>query len=99
MTEFSPQQDGALKAVGAWLKAKPGSNGTPQVFRLFGYAGTGKTTLATHIVGDARQRLSRRLHDPQPDLPGARERRGSTQLRFVGRGAGLQSRADHHRRM
>src|SRR5476649_1500654 len=52
MTEFSPQQDDALKAVAAWLKAKPGSNGTPQVFRLFGYAGTGKTTLATHIADD-----------------------------------------------
>ena len=46
MTEFSPHQDAALKAVAAWLKAKPGANGTPQVFRLFGYAGTGKTTLA-----------------------------------------------------
>jgi exodeoxyribonuclease-5 len=50
MTEFSPQQDAALKAVDAWLKARPGSNGTPQVFRLFGYAGTGKTTLAQHIA-------------------------------------------------
>ena len=27
-----------------------GSTGTPQVFRLFGYAGTGKTTLAKHIA-------------------------------------------------
>lgn len=50
MTEFSPQQDAALKAVDAWLKAKPGVNGAPQVFRLFGYAGTGKTTLAQHIA-------------------------------------------------
>src|SRR3954468_9770009 len=50
MTDFSPQQDQALKAVDAWLKAKPGVNGTPQVFRLFGYAGTGKTTLAQHIA-------------------------------------------------
>ncbi len=50
MTEFSPQQDDALIAVEAWRKAKPGSNGTPQVFRLFGYAGTGKTTLARHIA-------------------------------------------------
>jgi exodeoxyribonuclease-5 len=32
------------------LKAKPGRNGTPPVFRLFGYAGTGKTTLARHIA-------------------------------------------------
>src|SRR6202051_3276858 len=50
MPEFSPIQDEALKAVATWLKAKPGANGTPQVFRLFGYAGTGKTTLATHIA-------------------------------------------------
>jgi exodeoxyribonuclease V len=50
VTIFSPQQDAALKAVDAWLKAKPGRNGTPQLFRLFGYAGTGKTTLAQHIA-------------------------------------------------
>ena len=45
MPSFSPHQDAALNAVATWLKAKPGANGTPQVFRLFGYAGTGKTTL------------------------------------------------------
>jgi exodeoxyribonuclease-5 len=43
--EFSPQQDEALKAVGRWLKA-----GQPQIFRLFGYAGTGKTTLARYFA-------------------------------------------------
>lgn len=43
--KFSPQQDDALKAVSAWLK-----QGYPQVFRLFGYAGTGKTTLARHLA-------------------------------------------------
>src|SRR5262245_32280352 len=43
--EFSPQQDEALKAVARWLKV-----GRPQVFRLFGYAGTGKTTLARHFA-------------------------------------------------
>ncbi|MGI3902767.1 MAG: ATP-dependent DNA helicase [Janthinobacterium lividum] len=45
---WSPQQDAALKAVSAWLK-----EGSPQVFRLFGYAGTGKTTLAKQIAEDA----------------------------------------------
>src|SRR6187397_2423888 len=50
MTTFTPHQDSALKAVADWLKAKPGRNGTPPVFRLFGYAGTGKTTLARHIA-------------------------------------------------
>jgi ATP-dependent exoDNAse (exonuclease V) alpha subunit len=50
MPVFSPHQDAALKAVAHWLKAKPGRNGIPQVFRLFGYAGTGKTTLAKHVA-------------------------------------------------
>jgi exodeoxyribonuclease V len=43
--QFSPQQDEALKAVARWLKA-----GKPQIFRLFGYAGTGKTTLARYFA-------------------------------------------------
>src|ERR1700755_3454700 len=50
MTSFTPHQDSALNSVAEWLKAKPGRNGTPPVFRLFGYAGTGKTTLARHIA-------------------------------------------------
>jgi exodeoxyribonuclease-5 len=50
MPEFTPHQDNALRVVAHWLKAKPGRNGTPQVFRLFGYAGTGKTTLARHVA-------------------------------------------------
>ena len=45
--EFSPQQDDALVAASRWLKA-----GDRQVFRLFGYAGTGKTTLARHLAED-----------------------------------------------
>ncbi|WP_284758937.1 ATP-dependent RecD-like DNA helicase [Agrobacterium sp. fls2-241-TYG-188a] len=43
--QFSPQQDEALKAVSRWLK-----EGRSQVFRLFGYAGTGKTTLAKYFA-------------------------------------------------
>src|SRR5690242_8515749 len=50
MPLFSPHQDAPPKAVAAWLKAKPRRNHTPPVFRLFGYAGTGKTTLAKHIA-------------------------------------------------
>src|SRR5712672_1358467 len=50
MPAFSPQQDAALQAVADWLKAKPGRGNTPAVFRLFGYAGTGKTTLAKHLA-------------------------------------------------
>jgi exodeoxyribonuclease-5 len=45
--KFSPQQDEALKAVSKWLQG-----GRSQVFRLFGYAGTGKTTLARHFAED-----------------------------------------------
>jgi exodeoxyribonuclease V len=53
MTEFSSHQNDALRAVADWLKTRPGKNGTSQVFRLFGYAGTGKTTLAKHIADGA----------------------------------------------
>jgi exodeoxyribonuclease-5 len=42
---WSPQQDDALRQVARWLDA-----GSPQIFRLFGYAGTGKTTLARHFA-------------------------------------------------
>lgn len=49
--QFAPQQDQALQAVSKWLK-----EGKSPVFRLFGYAGTGKTTLARyfaeHVDGD-----------------------------------------------
>lgn len=43
--KFSPQQDQALKAVAEWL-----ADGSQPIFRLFGYAGTGKTTLARHFA-------------------------------------------------
>lgn len=52
MPVFSPHQDQALAAVSAWLKDKP--SGNRAVFRLFGYAGTGKTTLARHIAEDRK---------------------------------------------
>ncbi len=48
MVKWSPQQDAALKAVSDWLKDENGA----QVFRLFGWAGTGKTTLAKHLAAD-----------------------------------------------
>lgn len=46
VTSWSPQQDAALKAVSEWLRKPKG----PQIFRLFGYAGTGKTTLAKEMA-------------------------------------------------
>ena len=47
--EWSSEQQSALDRVGQWLRA-----GEPQVFRLFGYAGVGKTTLARHIAQGAQ---------------------------------------------
>jgi len=43
---FSPQQEDALDAVARWYREseKP-------IFRVFGFAGTGKTTLARHFAG------------------------------------------------
>ena len=43
--EWSSQQAAAIDAVAAWHKA-----GKQQVLRVFGYAGTGKTTLAKHFA-------------------------------------------------
>ena len=47
MPVLSQHQGQALKAVAGWLKAKRGSK---SIFRLFGYAGTGKTTLARNLA-------------------------------------------------
>lgn len=47
---WSPQQDRAIADVRAWLKDPHGK----QVFRLFGYAGTGKTTLAKELARSVR---------------------------------------------
>lgn len=46
--KFSAEQETALKAVSDWLR-----KGQSPVFRLFGYAGAGKTTLARHIAENA----------------------------------------------
>jgi exodeoxyribonuclease-5 len=50
---WSPQQDAALRAVKDWMRRRH----APQIFRLFGYAGTGKTTLAIEIAKFARHPL------------------------------------------
>lgn len=49
MTEWSPQQDAALMSVEDWYKNRRQDQ---QVFRLFGWAGTGKTTLARHFAAN-----------------------------------------------
>jgi ABC-type Na+ transport system ATPase subunit NatA len=43
---WSPQQEQALVAVRQWF-IDPSS---PQIFRLFGFAGTGKTTLSQEVA-------------------------------------------------
>lgn len=43
--QWSHEQDKALIEINRWY-----SKGSEQLFRLFGYAGTGKTTLARHIA-------------------------------------------------
>jgi exodeoxyribonuclease-5 len=47
--KFSAQQTAAIDAVAAWFK-KPAK----QVFRVFGYAGSGKTTLARHFAAGVK---------------------------------------------
>lgn len=47
---WSPQQDQALRAISTWAKSRT----SEQVFRLFGYAGTGKTTLAKAVAEGIR---------------------------------------------
>jgi len=49
LMEWSPEQDRALTAVADWQRQASRRRGA-QVFRLFGFAGTGKTTLARHIA-------------------------------------------------
>jgi exodeoxyribonuclease-5 len=53
--QWTPQQDAALKAVDSWIKdyyttTAGQQRNKKQIFRLFGYAGTGKTTLARHFA-------------------------------------------------
>jgi exodeoxyribonuclease V len=43
---WSPQQEATISKVAKWIKNPNGQ----QVFRLFGYAGTGKTTIAKHLA-------------------------------------------------
>ena len=49
---WTPQQQQAIKAVNKWLKSKDWlRTGGRKWFYLGGFAGTGKTTLATHLAG------------------------------------------------
>jgi len=53
--QLAPQQIQAIDKIGRWL-ADTGRD-CQQVFRLFGYAGTGKSTLAKHIAEGCRYPL------------------------------------------
>src|SRR4051812_19343932 len=64
--EFGAQQVEALDAIRDWLDDCD-QGATNKVFRLFGYAGTGKTTLAKHI-GDAVA-VSENEHDGLRTVP------------------------------
>lgn len=50
--EFGREQSAALSAVHDWLV-----NGDEPIFRLFGYAGTGKTTLARYVAQDCNHAI------------------------------------------
>lgn len=45
----SPQQAAAIAAIENWFRRRTREQ---QVFRLFGYAGTGKTTITRHAIGE-----------------------------------------------
>jgi exodeoxyribonuclease-5 len=47
---WSPQQERAIKSVREWLRQRGGS----QCFRLFGFAGSGKTTLAKELAAGVK---------------------------------------------
>lgn len=52
MAQWSDGQKDALRMAGEWLNKcrSEGGNLSQPIFRLFGYAGTGKTTLAKHLA-------------------------------------------------
>ena len=59
MMHWSPQQVTGLDEVAAWHKQcmfelRAGMPLSRPIFRLFGFAGTGKTTLAKHLAGGLR---------------------------------------------
>jgi ATP-dependent exoDNAse (exonuclease V) alpha subunit len=52
MTYWSREQEHAMHVVGRWMR----NPSAPQVMYLAGFAGTGKTTLAKHLVSGAGRR-------------------------------------------
>lgn len=59
MMHWSPQQVEGLDGAAAWIAAcrsemRAGMRLSRPIYRMFGYAGTGKTTLAKHLAGDLK---------------------------------------------
>src|SRR5436190_5912218 len=50
MIDLTADQQAALDQIDEWLGSPEHLQQRRQVFRLFGYAGTGKTTLARHVA-------------------------------------------------
>lgn len=48
--ELTTTQGTAVDRIAEWVKSYHKGASVPQVFRLFGFAGTGKTTLARHVA-------------------------------------------------
>lgn len=48
--QWSPQQDAALKTIKRWANDR----GAPKIMRVFGFAGTGKTTMAKEIANSVK---------------------------------------------
>jgi len=73
---FGTQQQEAIKAIRKWLR----DPNAPQVFRLFGWAGSGKTTLARHIEQIAQEIFN----NERPTVYGAYTGKASMVLRSKG---------------
>lgn len=54
---FDPDQEVGLREVRTWYTGVRARTDKRQVFRLFGFAGTGKTTLARHLVADVKGKV------------------------------------------
>lgn len=67
--ELAPEQQAAKEKFIIWwescLEAREKNKPAPEPFRLFGYAGTGKTTIAKNVIGDLR--MSTKQPDPDND--------------------------------
>lgn len=52
--DWSPQQEAGIRKGRAWVQAVLAGTTQQRLFRVFGFAGTGKSTLTQELVGDVR---------------------------------------------